>query len=376
MKCDIIRDLIPVCIEGLCSEESVKEIQEHIKDCEKCRILYEKIPVVENVPPENMPDESKAFRKINKKIKKGKLKIIILSVLLIAVISAVSYLSYNQITKRSGTRSFETIIQTMEVKHIMNYLAEGDVEKYVDSVSKAEFDDYYMNDTIIQSIRESDIQKLNNAYDEFTKENPIESVKVSSYYEQNLNRDSIVYSDILIKTKNEELNFLAVKESDGKYKILNSFILFYEPWQENSAKFQNTLSYINNHSHINTNIISKLLCKNFNNSKKSPESTVKFIVCRFNTDCRENISENMIDFYNKGFTVENAFFSPFQIDTDKNMFFYNIAIIAKDSNGSAIMNTRIYYDEYGFLSPETDTIQIYSDNCSKDLENSLKIFFG
>ena len=376
MKCDIIRDLIPVCIEGLCSEESVKEIQEHIKDCENCRILYEKIPVVENVPPENIPDESKAFRKINKKIKKGKLKIIILSVLLIAVISAVSYLSYNQITKRSGTRSFETIIQTMEVKHIMNYLAEGDVEKYVDSVSKAEFDDYPMNDTIIQSIRESDIQKLNNAYDEFTKENPIESVKVSSYYEQNLNRDSIVYSDILIKTKNEELNFLAVKESDGKYKILNSFILFYEPWQENSAKFQNTLSYINNHSHINTNIISKLLCKNFNNSKKSPESTIKFIVCRFNTDCRENISENMIDFYNKGFTVENAFFSPFQIDTDKNMFFYNIAIIAKDSNGSAIMNTRIYYDEYGFLSPETDTIQIYSDNCSNDLENSLKIFFG
>lgn len=264
----------------------------------------------------------------------------------------------------------------MEVKHIMNYLAEGDIEKYIDSLSKAEFDDYPMNDTIIQSIRQYDIQKLNNAYNEFTKENPIESVKVSSYYEQNLNRDSIVYSDILIKTKNEELNFLAVKESDGKYEIINSFSFFYEPWQENSAKFQNTLSYINNHSHINTNIISRLLCKNFNNSKKSPESTVEFIVCRFNTDCRENISRNMIDFYNKGFTIENAFFSQVQIDTDKNMFFYNIAIIAKDSNGSAIMNTRIYYDEYGLLPPETDTIQIYSDNCSKDLEESLKIFFG
>lgn len=372
MKCDIIRDLIPVCSEGLCSEESVKEIEEHIKDCENCRILYENIPVAENIPPENIPDESKAFRKVNKKLKRNKKKIIILSLIILIIAVTLGYLTYCQIFKPCGGKSFETIFQSMEVRHIMNYLADGDIEKYVDSVSKTEFDDYPMNDTIIQSIRQSDIQKLNNAYNEFIKDNSIESIKVTSYYEQNLYLNPIVYNDITIKTKKDELDFFATKESDGKYKICGYFMV----GQEDSVKFLDAVSYINSHSYISTNIISRLLCRNFNNSESNPEWTVEFITNRFNADYRETIAGNMIDFYSKKFTIENAVFSTPQFDTDKNMFYYNFYITAKDSKGYAVMNTRIYYDECGLLPPETDTIQIYSDNCSNDLENSLKIFFG
>ena len=47
MKCEIIKDLIPLCSEGLCSEESRIAVEEHIKTCETCRLLYEKIPETE-----------------------------------------------------------------------------------------------------------------------------------------------------------------------------------------------------------------------------------------------------------------------------------------------------------------------------------------
>lgn len=37
MKCEIIRDLLPLYVDGACSEESRKAVEEHIAGCEACR---------------------------------------------------------------------------------------------------------------------------------------------------------------------------------------------------------------------------------------------------------------------------------------------------------------------------------------------------
>lgn len=41
MRCDVIKDLIPLHIDGCCSEESSKIVDEHVKSCEACRALFE-----------------------------------------------------------------------------------------------------------------------------------------------------------------------------------------------------------------------------------------------------------------------------------------------------------------------------------------------
>lgn len=41
MKCDVIKDLIPLYIDGCCSVESAKIVEEHMKSCEVCRALCE-----------------------------------------------------------------------------------------------------------------------------------------------------------------------------------------------------------------------------------------------------------------------------------------------------------------------------------------------
>ena len=63
MKCEIIKDLIPLAAEGLCSEESEKEIAEHIRTCENCRLIYEKAPETtsEALP---IPDEKETFKSL------------------------------------------------------------------------------------------------------------------------------------------------------------------------------------------------------------------------------------------------------------------------------------------------------------------------
>ena len=41
MKCEIIRDLLPLYIDGLTSIESNQEIEKHLKNCEECQKYYQ-----------------------------------------------------------------------------------------------------------------------------------------------------------------------------------------------------------------------------------------------------------------------------------------------------------------------------------------------
>lgn len=41
MDCNIIRDLIPLYIDGCCSKESEKVVEEHIISCDECKKLFE-----------------------------------------------------------------------------------------------------------------------------------------------------------------------------------------------------------------------------------------------------------------------------------------------------------------------------------------------
>lgn len=41
MNCNIVKDLIPLYIDGCCSEESSKMIEAHMKDCADCKKLFD-----------------------------------------------------------------------------------------------------------------------------------------------------------------------------------------------------------------------------------------------------------------------------------------------------------------------------------------------
>ena len=41
MKCEIIRDLIPLYLDKVCSEDSRKLVEEHLAECSEC--IYERI---------------------------------------------------------------------------------------------------------------------------------------------------------------------------------------------------------------------------------------------------------------------------------------------------------------------------------------------
>ncbi len=63
MNCNLAKDLIPLYIDGCCSEESKKTVEEHIENCKDCKQLIDDMTSLPNVaPPQNAP---KAMSRIN-----------------------------------------------------------------------------------------------------------------------------------------------------------------------------------------------------------------------------------------------------------------------------------------------------------------------
>ena len=71
IHCNIIKDLLPLYIDDVCSEESKEIIETHILNCEDCR--SEVISMKSDIPPikieENL-DKAKSIIKISKKWKR------------------------------------------------------------------------------------------------------------------------------------------------------------------------------------------------------------------------------------------------------------------------------------------------------------------
>jgi hypothetical protein len=62
MDCNIIKDLIPLYIDGCCSEESKKTVKEHIENCDECKQLLKDMDTPSDVITISAP--SKKFAKL------------------------------------------------------------------------------------------------------------------------------------------------------------------------------------------------------------------------------------------------------------------------------------------------------------------------
>lgn len=63
MNCNIVKDLIPLYIDGCCSEESERVVEEHLKDCSECKKLFEEMKELTDIIVTS--ESPKAFSKIN-----------------------------------------------------------------------------------------------------------------------------------------------------------------------------------------------------------------------------------------------------------------------------------------------------------------------
>lgn len=136
MKCNVVRDLLPLYLDQLCEEETCEEIKTHLEGCEKCRQRWEEMgSPVESVigQLENETVSIEPMKKYRKKIKRKNSMLVLTILLSVAVIGLLSYLSYGQI--RHTGHSFETISQYIRFTHIGKEFAKGNLEPLLSSLA-------------------------------------------------------------------------------------------------------------------------------------------------------------------------------------------------------------------------------------------------
>lgn len=115
MKCEIIRDLLPLYIDGLTSKESNQEIEKHLKNCEECQKYYQEmtgdIDIFSVITNEEIEDVN-LIKKIKKKNRKKALGIFVGAFVLSGVLMGVGF------HWTHGVAMYENVI--------LNYGVQGD----------------------------------------------------------------------------------------------------------------------------------------------------------------------------------------------------------------------------------------------------------
>lgn len=87
-NCDIIRDLLPLYRDNVCSEASRALVEAHLKECAECRRALQAIEAEVSAPEPTMQETFKAWQKLQRKILlKRLMKIAAVSVALVIAVA-------------------------------------------------------------------------------------------------------------------------------------------------------------------------------------------------------------------------------------------------------------------------------------------------
>lgn len=82
MKCAVIQDLLPLYCDRACSQESVQEIEEHLKACPQCRAWLEQMQSSMGLSESpNTPDAAHAARRFQKRLRKKRRRAVAAAIL-------------------------------------------------------------------------------------------------------------------------------------------------------------------------------------------------------------------------------------------------------------------------------------------------------
>lgn len=367
ISCEVVKDLIPLYSEGLCSEDSTAAVKNHIAGCESCRKLLE-LPV-EQERINTVPEKKNVLRKLNKRMKLNKAGIIILAVLLLLVIGATGFLCVGQFVKGDGMISFETIAQSAEAKQLASLLAKQDFRGYVDSIydgglqSMTDTDEY-------EKIQQHNADMLSEAFRNAVGDRKVNSISAHSEYSRwdEPNRYLIYTWCTLTYNDGAALEIAFIKNSDNRFTGDIAAVSGID--NEKGIALGNCFSLINNMNGIDDSmkrILERLLVND------EIERRASFISHFFAKEYWDDIADAFAEFLGMGYKISSCTLGEDMYDDSFNRYF-DLWLTAQDESGSAVLCTRIYRGVDGLIKP--DKTDVYRNGCSDELAQSLSRLFG
>lgn len=151
MDCKIIEDLLPGYVDGICSEETGRAVEEHIKHCRHCqnicRMMQEDIPVEQErktekgsaeesfgeTKRENM-EQIQPFLNIKKIVWRRVFRMLVITVLASAISLILLVLAVSQLHPEWGLPYYKTANMKKNARKTADALAGGDMDSFLESI--------------------------------------------------------------------------------------------------------------------------------------------------------------------------------------------------------------------------------------------------
>lgn len=210
ISCDIIKDLIPLYIDDLCSEDSTTLINDHIKECRDCESTLKALQLDIKLEKKQVEDSEKLSVRLFKKVV-DKILILICATLIAGVFIGIFGESINKGRQsRSSAKKFFQKIEEGKYEQAFDYLY------YWDEASDIESTMTYEHAREIWVKRVADLKKQDIYIKSF------ESLKVG--LDDTYPTGSV---ELVVIEKGEEKRYKAdlwfAKDNSGKWKIGNIY---------------------------------------------------------------------------------------------------------------------------------------------------------
>lgn len=373
INCDIIKDLIPLYSEGLCSDAGKAAVERHIEGCEGCRKLLETSVPREKTPP--VPGERNVFKKLSRRFKINLAVIISLGVVLLGVLGTVGYLLVGQIVKDDGMVSFETIGQSIEAKKLAKLIADKKFEEYIETAYCGGVSDWYGTEEY-EKIKEHNAAKFAEMYNDIVGDRKLKKITAHSEYARYLqiNRYDISNDVTIVFEDGATLEFAFYRQADNRY---SGMIVGSSGICENTDEFDalsNGFIMVNYTDDLLKRFVERVAVEaSSRTTDEGIEAVVNFFSSYFASDYSEQLKAAFAEFYKKGFTVTECTIGHDIYDEECNRY-SNIWITVNDGVGTAVYKAKIYRECEGLLPP--CDVEVYSDGCTAELTESLAKMFG
>ena len=131
--CSLIKDLLPLYHDGVCSEESNKIIENHLSECSSCKDYYNFLCETDEIfpAPQNAELEMKkaaSFRSIKRKLRKKQILVVVLA---FAIFAAASFSIVGFLKKSEQVISYENNISVSMADDSLIGRLQGNQANYI-----------------------------------------------------------------------------------------------------------------------------------------------------------------------------------------------------------------------------------------------------
>ncbi len=394
MKCELAKDLIVLYAEDLCSKETAVELIAHLENCPECsKRLGEYKKELEDKKTENIESNDETgkealmpLKKVKKKLVMGKVKVVILCVILAVIVGGLGFLSFGEITNEC--MSFSTLADTARIYSVCKALSDGDTEPFMDIIAYRVTDQYTVTnskgledfDAYIAQV-ETDVK---NAYEYYFAGKDV-TVKIHEIYQEPYAQEEptdITNTDITIGfyEKDELLYELAF----GKVST-DKFIVYELPQNGAPAFTKSMLPYYDASMDICLHYATQ---KAYNylieNKSDKVGAGLAIAVTIEGTDeekseYRNQLIEKLQYLYDAGWYYKDVMYFVDEYDVNAGKWIYKVWFMLEDQNsGNLVMIEQKfhYYDQQLYVMDESPAVIIATDgSISADVEEQMLTVF-